>query len=110
MFFAVLKPFLSETAFYAKFAGRFLGPKTKVTRLIASKLGTNMHLINLKLLSKYHVAKPNRSKVISKGLKPHTGLLENGRVKTKEHAMQALVVPIIKIAQRLFPDLHGLRL
>ena len=41
-FFGVLKPFLTETAFYAKLAGRFLGPKTKVTRLIASKFGTNI--------------------------------------------------------------------
>ena len=31
IFFAVLKPFLTETAFYAKLAGRFLGSKTKVT-------------------------------------------------------------------------------
>ena len=30
-FFAVLKPFLNETAFYAKLSGWFLGPKTKVT-------------------------------------------------------------------------------
>ena len=31
IFFAVLKPFLTETAFYAIFAGRFSGSKTKVT-------------------------------------------------------------------------------
>ena len=31
IFFAVLKPFLTETAFYAKLAGRFSGPKTKFT-------------------------------------------------------------------------------
>ena len=31
IFFAVLQPFLTETAFYAKLAGRFSGPKTKVT-------------------------------------------------------------------------------
>ena len=30
-FFAVLKPFLAETAFYAKLAGRFSGCKTEVT-------------------------------------------------------------------------------
>ena len=30
-FFVVLKPFLTETAFYAKLAGRFSGSKTKVT-------------------------------------------------------------------------------
>ena len=30
-FFAVLKPFLTETAFYAKLAGRFSGSKTKIT-------------------------------------------------------------------------------
>ena len=29
--FAVLKPFLNETAFYAELAGRFSGSKTKVT-------------------------------------------------------------------------------
>ena len=28
---AVLKPFLNETVFYAKLAGRFSGSKTKVT-------------------------------------------------------------------------------
>ena len=31
IFFAVLKPFLTETAFYAKLAGRFSGSKTEVT-------------------------------------------------------------------------------
>ena len=31
IFFAVLKPFLTETAFYAKLAGRFSDSKTKVT-------------------------------------------------------------------------------
>ena len=31
IFFAVLKPFLTETAFYAQLAGRFSGSKTKVT-------------------------------------------------------------------------------
>ena len=31
IFFAVLKLFLTKTAFYAKFAGRFSGSKTKVT-------------------------------------------------------------------------------
>ena len=31
IFFAVLKPFLTETAFYAKLVGRFSGSKTKVT-------------------------------------------------------------------------------
>ena len=30
-YFAVLKPFLTETAFYGKLAGRFSGSKTKVT-------------------------------------------------------------------------------
>ena len=29
-FFAVLKPFLTETAFYTKLAGRFSGSKTEV--------------------------------------------------------------------------------
>ena len=31
IFFAVLKPFLTETAFYAKLLGRFSGSKIKVT-------------------------------------------------------------------------------
>ena len=31
IFFAVLKPFLTETAFFAKLAGRFSGSKIKVT-------------------------------------------------------------------------------
>ena len=31
IFFAVLKPFLTETAFYAQLAGRFSSSKTKVT-------------------------------------------------------------------------------
>ena len=31
LFFALLKPFLTATAFYAKLAGRFSGSKTKVT-------------------------------------------------------------------------------
>ena len=57
IFFAVLKPFLTETAFYAELAGRFSGFKSKVTRPIASKFGTNIQLINLKLLSKFHVAR-----------------------------------------------------
>ena len=61
MFFAVLKPFLTETALYAKLAGRFSGSKTKVTRPIASKFGTNTKLINLKLLLKFHGARLNRS-------------------------------------------------
>ena len=30
-FLPYLKPFFTETAFYAKLAGRFAGPKTKVT-------------------------------------------------------------------------------
>ena len=57
MSFAVLKPFLTKTAFYAKLSGRFSGPKTKVTRLIASKFSTNILLTNRKLLSKFHVAR-----------------------------------------------------
>ena len=72
IFFAVLLPFLNETAFYAKLLGRFLGPKTKVSSLIVSKFGTNIQLINLKLLSLFHVARSNRSRVISKSLKFRT--------------------------------------
>ena len=70
--FAALKPFLTETAFYAKLAGQFSGFKTVVTKPIASKCGTNIQLINLKLLSKFHVARPNRFQVISKSLKFRT--------------------------------------
>ena len=51
-----------------------------------------MQLINLKLLPKFHVARPNRSRVISKSLKSHTHWLENDRVKTKEHETRASVV------------------
>ena len=69
IFFAVFKPFLTETAFYAKLVGRFSGSKTEVTWPIASKLCTNIQLINLKLLSKFHAARPNCSQVISKSLK-----------------------------------------
>ena len=50
-FFAELKPFLIETAFYAKLLELLLGFETKVTQLIASKCGTNMQLINFKQLS-----------------------------------------------------------
>ena len=72
IFFAVLKPFLTETAFYAKLEGRFSGSKTEVMWPIASKFGTNIQLINLKLLSQFNVAWPNRSRVISKSLKFRT--------------------------------------
>ena len=72
IFFVVLKLFLNETAFYANPLGRFLGPKTKVTWLIASKFRANMQVINFKLLLKFYVARPNCSGVISKSLKSHT--------------------------------------
>ena len=58
--------FLNETIFYAKLLGWFLG--SEVTWFIASKFDTNIQLI-LKLLSKFHVARPNRFQVISKSLK-----------------------------------------
>ena len=57
IFFAVLKPFFAETTFYAKLSGRFLSSKTKISKLIALKFDTNMRLINLKLLSKFHVVR-----------------------------------------------------
>ena len=41
-FLPYLKLFFNGTAFYAKLAGRFSGPKTKIMPLIASKFGTNM--------------------------------------------------------------------
>ena len=53
-----------------------------------------MQLINLQLLSKFHAARPNRSRVISKSLKLCTRYKQNGRVKTKKHAPRASVVPI----------------
>ena len=58
-----MRPFLHQT-FVAVF-----DLKTKIMGLIALKFGTNMQLINLKLLSKFHVARPNRSRVINKSLK-----------------------------------------
>ena len=61
-----------RTLLYAKLAGQFLGPKTKVTKSIASKFDTNMQVNSLKLLSKFHVARPKRSRVISKSLKFRT--------------------------------------
>ena len=91
---------MTETAFYAKLAGRFSGSKTKVTSPIASKFGTNIQLINLKLLSKFHAARPNRSRVISKSSKFRTRWLENGRVKTERHATRASVVPITNSRRR----------
>ena len=59
-------PVLNETAFYTELLERFLGPKTEVMWLIASKFGTNIQLINLNLQSQFYVARPNRSRVISK--------------------------------------------
>ena len=53
IFFAVLKPVSTETTFYAKFVGLFSGSKTKIARPIASKFGTNIQLINLKLLPNF---------------------------------------------------------
>ena len=49
--------------------GVFLDPKTEIRRPFCSKFGTNKHLTNLKLLSEFHKARPNRSQVISKSLK-----------------------------------------
>ena len=72
IFFAILKLILNEIAFYAKLLGRFSGPKTKVTRLIASKFDTNMQLINLKLLPKFQVVRSNRSRVIDKSIRLRT--------------------------------------
>ena len=77
---------LNETGFYAKLSGRFSDPKTEVTRRIATKFGTNIYLINLKLLSKFQ-SRPNRSRVISKSLKFRFRYFENDRAKTKEHVV-----------------------
>ena len=86
MFFAVLKPCLYETAFYAKVLWRFLDPKIKVSRLIALRFSTNLQINNLKLLSKFHAAGANRFRVISKNRKLRSYLFENDRVKPEEHA------------------------
>ena len=51
---------------------RFSGPKIEVTCLIASKYGINLYLINLKLLLKFHTARPHCSRVIRKSLKLRT--------------------------------------
>ena len=83
------------TAFYAKLLSRFSSSKIEVRRLSASKFGTNIQLINLKLLSKFNVARPNRSRVIRKSLRIRTRSLQNGQVKAKEHVTQASVLPII---------------
>ena len=80
--------------FTPNFWGEFWIIKPKSRDLIASKFGTNMQINNLKLLSKFHVARPNRSRVMSKSLKLHTHWFENGPVKTKERATRASVVPI----------------
>ena len=64
-----------------------------------------MQLINLKLLSKFHEARPNRSRVISKSLKFHSRQFKNGRVKTKEHATRASIVSFNKPADNLTNDL-----
>ena len=47
IFLAVLKPFLTETAFYAKLAGRFSGSKTKAMSPIASKFVQTLNLLIL---------------------------------------------------------------
>ena len=84
----LLEPFLNETAFYDKRLGGFSGSQTKSTSLIATKFGTNMQLINLKLLSKFHEAKPNRSWVISKSQQLRTRQFENGREKQRNTQRQ----------------------
>ena len=61
-----------KALFTPKLSGPFSGPKTKVMKSIASKPGTNIQHFNLKLLSKFHVPRPNRSRVISKSLKLRT--------------------------------------
>ena len=71
-FLPYLSRFWLRPLFNAKLAGRFSGSKTKVAWPIASKFGTNIQLINVKLLSKFHVARSNRSGVISKSLKFRT--------------------------------------
>ena len=53
-----------------------------------------MQINNLKLLSKFHVARRNRFQVIIKSLTFHTHYLKNDTVKTKKHAMRASVVSI----------------
>ena len=66
-FITVLEPFLNEThAFYVKLSGQFFGHKTEVTWHIVLKFGTNEQPITLKLLSKFHLARSNCSRVKAK--------------------------------------------
>ena len=46
-----------------------------------------------KLLSRFHAARPNRSRVTSQSLKLRTRWFKNCRVKTKELVTQASIVP-----------------
>ena len=64
IFFAVLKPFLNEIAFYAKLLRRFSGrveirflAENQSRMTYFSKFDTNIQLINLKLPSKLHIAR-----------------------------------------------------
>ena len=59
-----------------------------------------MQINNLKLLSKFHVARSNRSRVISKSLKLRANWFENGQVKTKELATRASVCSFIEAQYR----------
>ena len=55
-------PYLSRLGlrqFFGKRLDRFSGPKNKITRPTASKFAANKHLVNLKLLYKFHVARPD---------------------------------------------------
>ena len=60
-FLPYLSRFWMRRLFTPNLRGGFLGSKTEVTWPIASKFGLNMQLINLKLLPKFHGARPNRS-------------------------------------------------
>ena len=93
-FLPYLSCFWIRWLFYTKLAGRFSGPKTEVAWPIGSKFGTNISLINLKLLSKFQVARPNHCRIVSKSLKLPTDMLENGRGKTKGQATRASIVPM----------------
>ena len=65
-FLPYLSRFLMRQLFTLNFPRGFwvLQPKLR-----DSKFGTSMQINNLKLLSKFHAARPNRSRVISKRLK-----------------------------------------
>ena len=83
----------------SNFRGGFRVVKSKSRNPLLQNLMQNIQLINLKLLPKFLVARPNRSQVKSKSLNLRTRKFKNGRVKTKEHVTRVSVVPITESLQ-----------